>query len=168
MARGERLERTGLVLFARPLSHLNPVDGSQIEGRDQASGYARIEPLAEGSDLTGRRRQRRRWGSCLDSRDARDATEIGKAARRGDSLASNPKVSEKVCVFSGLDVESTTLSRRVPYAVHMREAWTSQFVGSVTRMVRHGPEPPPRKKSQVRAAPSGWPVPPGESHDKSH
>jgi hypothetical protein len=35
------------------------------------------------------------------------------------------------------------LSRRVPYAVRMHAALTGYFVGSVTRRVRHGPEPPP-------------------------
>src|SRR3984885_8724924 len=54
--------------------------------------------------------------------------------------------SVKGVSFSGLDAGFTTLSRRVPYAMHMHEAWTSQFVGSVTRRVRHGPEPPPLLK----------------------
>ena len=36
------------------------------------------------------------------------------------------------------------MSGRVPYAVHMHGALTGHFIGSVTRRVRHGPEPPPR------------------------
>jgi hypothetical protein len=50
-----------------------------------------------------------------------------------------------------------TLSRRLPYAVHMHDALTRRFVGFNTRRVRFGPEPPPPKKAQVRATPREWP-----------
>ena len=36
-----------------------------------------------------------------------------------------------------------TLIRRLPYAAHTHEALTSDFIGSVTRTVRDGLDPPP-------------------------
>jgi hypothetical protein len=46
---------------------------------------------------------------------------------------------------------ASTKSRRLPCAVHTHEARTSCFVGSVTRRVRHGPEPPPPITGVFRA-----------------
>ena len=39
-----------------------------------------------------------------------------------------------------------TLIRRLPYAAHTHEALTSDFIGSVTRTVRDGLDPPPLLK----------------------
>ena len=48
-----------------------------------------------------------------------------------------------------------TLSRRLPYAVHMHDAPTMRFVGFKTRRVRFGPEPPPPSENRwsVRLVP---------------
>ena len=43
----------------------------------------------------------------------------------------------------------------MPYAVHMQGALTGHFIGSVTRRVHDGREPPPPRKAQVRAGPMG-------------
>lgn len=45
--------------------------------------------------------------------------------------------------FSGLATVRPTLSRRVPYAVHMHGAVTGRFIGLKTRRSHNSREPPP-------------------------
>jgi hypothetical protein len=55
--------------------------------------------------------------------------------------------------FSGPWFWTTTMGRRVHYAVPMHDAARSRFVGFVTRRVRYGPEPPPLRKPRYGPLP---------------
>jgi hypothetical protein len=57
-----------------------------------------------------------------------------------------PRRPQSVRITRDSDGGAPILSMRVPYAVQMHGALTSHFVGSITRRVRHGPDPPPLRE----------------------
>ena len=71
---------------------------------------------------------------------------LPKVTASASRRAPIPKVDRGGEFLGTWGVHAQTLSRRLPYAVRMHDAVTSSVVGSVTRRVRHGPEPPPLRR----------------------